>query len=289
MTDADERAPEPQLEGYLVVLRPDAHAVFLHEHVAAHMPDPPAYRAWVAALRHALGGLEPARYAGVCRQPIDRWLAPLTEEHLAEIRRKEKENAADPEAWARMIRASLTEEELLAAGEQVLLPPKPGWLEEVMRAPGSPDPDEPAKRLMYERLGPDPGLRWQVDYVNSCLVPDLAFARELLALTGRPEDREVVRVERATEVVTSSTLGFDVGQWGGTPFSVHLDTMLAPQWHPAPEEEVPALSAFARQLNKHLLFPTAAEAQAFHDWYVAHDWAEIGTFPVIRVEAVPSG
>jgi hypothetical protein len=62
--------------------------------------------------------------------------------------------------------------------------------------------------------------------------------------------------------------------------------MLFPQWHPAPDEDVPALLPFARQLNEHLLFPTAAQAQAFHDWYVAHEWAEIGTFPVIRVDGV---
>jgi hypothetical protein len=242
----------------------------------------------VTELRRALGGVDLAQYAGVAREPIDRWLEPPTEEQLQSWLEPMRTQWADPEGWERSMRADLPEDafrEWEAQGKPG--PPDPEEMERLWRAPRPPDPDERAARLMLERLGPDPNIAGHVEFVNSCVLPDLGLAREVHALTGRPDDREVIRVER-TSKRAATTLGFDVGQWGGSPFSVILDTMLHPQWHAAPDEEVPELAAFARRLNEHLLFPTAAEAQAFHDWYVAKAWAEIGTFPVIRVDAVPS-
>jgi hypothetical protein len=152
-------------------------------------------------------------------------------------------------------------------------------------------PNARAERLLYDRLGPDPHLKWNVEFIDSHLVPDVGLAREVLAVVEQPEDYEIVRVLRLDDTLGPETLGFDVAQWGGSSFSLILDTMLAPQWHPAPDQDVPALVPYARQLNGHMLFSTAREARAFHDWYVLQPWAETegysGAFAVTRVDAVP--
>jgi hypothetical protein len=69
-------------------------------------------------------------------------------------------------------------------------------------------------------------------------------------------------------------LGFDVGYWGGGNFSILCDAAIWPRWHPPIPDAIPDLVRHVEKLNGHGLFPSAASATAFAEWYSSQDWAE---------------
>ena len=147
-----------------------------------------------------------------------------------------------------------------------------------------------ARVMIRERLGPDPNMEYVLEFHDPDLVPDLAFAREVLAATESPGDWEVIRVARETSERTPTTLGFDVGYWGSDHFSLIGDSLLMPRWHPAPPEDFEELRAQATPLNPDVLFETHEDASRFREWYLSKSWAESEVHPaqfqVIRVEEV---
>jgi hypothetical protein len=247
----------PQTAGFLVVQRAPVFAARFLELCIRTSPAPDLYREELARLQQALPGIALDRYRGPARAPVDRWGPP-----------------PDPQFWADL-RA-----ECLADGRDV------SWMEEAMR-PHTFSNDR-ARRHMYERLGPLPDGFWEpAKLVNTHLIREGSLAREVLSLTDRPEEHEVVGVALVKDRLPA-TLGFDVAQWSGSPFSLIVDTMLAPEIGPSPE--VAELLPYARQVNGNMRFPTARQAQAFHDWYVALPYYEgcPGPFAVVRVDGVES-
>ena len=157
----------------------------------------------------------------------------------------------------------------------------PDWVAKVrMREGVRPASDDPA---YWRDLDPD-------------LIDDLTFARDVLAQTDRPSEREIVAVDREATVAGPATLGFDVGAWGGDHLSLVRAVLLVPGAHGPPRAEFEALLPHARRLNEHQLFATRADAAAFRAWVLARPWAErervddpaAGGVHGIRVDAVPS-
>jgi hypothetical protein len=152
----------------------------------------------------------------------------------------------------------------------------------------SADPNREARVMIRERLGPDPNLQYAIQFHDPDLLPDLAFAREVLAATQSPSSWEVIGVARETRDKTPETLGFDIGYWGSDHFSLIGDSMVMPQWHPAPSEDFGELREQAERLNSSLLFDTHEAASRFRDWYLSKPWAESedhpSEFQVIRVD-----
>ncbi len=150
-------------------------------------------------------------------------------------------------------------------------------------------PDEQARRRIWDLYGADPALHWeQPPWFDPDLLPTLEMAREILALTDAPSDREILRVTRNTVTPTHQTVGFDIGYWGSDHFSLISDVLIMPQWHGCPAEQLASLTPWGCALNDEILFPTAADAAEYRDWYLAQPWAEeessAGEFHVIRVD-----
>jgi len=147
-----------------------------------------------------------------------------------------------------------------------------------------------ARVMIRERLGPDPNMKYSLEFHDPDLLPDLAFAREVLAATESPGDWEVICVARETSERTPTTLGFDVGYWGSDHFSLICGSLLMPRWHLAPPEDFEELRAQATPLNADVLFDTHEDASRFREWYLSKPWAETEGYPaqfqVIRVEDI---
>jgi hypothetical protein len=238
-------APKPQQKGFLVVLRPEATPEeFRREHDRLAPGTAPGWHRFLADV----GSLDASRYAGWDRYPVGRAFSS-------------REIAAWADQRESLIAATDADPEAVPASIDAL------WTR--------------AEHLMTERLGEDPTRYWPVPFVNAAVIADLAIAREVLAATEDASEREIIHLTRIVEgagaeqeeAPTRGVLGFDVGYWGG-PFSLLSDTMLYPRWHPSPEEAVPALRKIAATLNEHMLFPTAAAAMAFRQWYRGQTWAE---------------
>jgi hypothetical protein len=149
--------------------------------------------------------------------------------------------------------------------------------------------NDQARRRIWDLYGPDPCLRWtQPPWFDPDLLPTLEIAREILSLTDAPADRELLRVTRNDVAPTPKTIGFDVGYWGNDHFSLIADAMIMPQWHGCPPEELGSLDPWARALNDHQLFRTAANAMEYRRWYLGQPWAEEesgpGEFEVVRAD-----
>lgn len=124
------------------------------------------------------------------------------------------------------------------------------------------------------------------------LLPELAAAREVIALLPEPDQYDVLELRRAGFRGGSRLVGYDIGCWGGDHYSLIADSYVSPCWHPPPPSAIPDLAAALSRLNSNLLFPTQDAARTFLDWYRAQEWGETeatpGQFTVIEVLAVES-
>src|SRR6185295_10537326 len=102
----------------------------------------------------------------------------------------------------------------------------------------------------------------------------LQDAEEVWRLLEKPEDYEIVYVERTHFTSEYDELGYDVGYWGGDHFSLIADAAVMPRWHPPDEDDFLHLAERLRSLNEHALFATPAEAAAFRKYYKSRSWAE---------------
>ena len=95
---------------------------------------------------------------------------------------------------------------------------------------------------------------------------------------------------RQDEQSEDTTIGYDIGYWGGDFFSIICDSMIMPMWHPPSWDDLPSLAQQAASLNSHCLFPSYAKALAFRSWYCSCSWAEQETkqapFDIIRVDTI---
>jgi|GEM_PF-6821053 len=247
---------EEQREGYLVVRTCEAMVPWIERMTRSWVPEPDEWWAWLRNWHAALGIEDGSRYTGVERDVLTRWL-DLSSEKREGMRR------------------------LLPEQLQCLTLPLPDGL-----------PDARASRLLTARLGPDPRMYWSDLVYDEALMPDASMAAEILAACDAPADREVVRVRRTSGVRTPATLGWDVGQWGGSHMSLLRDCFVLPSWHPPPDDALPDLRAHRAGLNDNLLFDRIDDAQAFLGWYLPHDWAESfgpKEVHVIQVERVKVG
>lgn len=230
----DAPPPDPnQIDGYLVVLKPEV--AFAKWQMEAERAGVQSFGEYSATLRAAISAIDPQRYRGIQRDPIDRWW---------EGERDERSQ------------------------------------------------NERARRRIWELFGPDPCLGWtQPPWFDPDLLPTLEMAGEILSLTDAPSDREILRVTRNDVAPTQKTVGFDVGYWGSDHFSLVADAMIAPRWHGCPPEHLGSLEPWARALNDHQLFRTAADAIEYRRWYIGQPWAEEesepGEFQVIRADLAP--
>lgn len=145
------------------------------------------------------------------------------------------------------------------------------------------DPEAKARAPLNGLLGPDD---YQMPSPRSCLTNfDGAVAvREALV---SPNDYELVELALEPDR-PGQLLGFDIGYWGGGNYSILCDAAIWPTWHPPASRSFAELSTFVRGLNDVLLFPSAAFAQIYLDWYTAQEWAEepADDFKIIGVGAV---
>jgi hypothetical protein len=108
--------------------------------------------------------------------------------------------------------------------------PYPGTAPDIvkwMRKQGL-DDEESARLRMTKRAEP-PAEESEAD---DDLIETLEETREVFGLLQRPQDYEVVRLTRGSAEVRTSTLGFDVGYWGGDHFSIVADCSVMPRGHP---------------------------------------------------------
>lgn len=106
------------------------------------------------------------------------------------------------------------------------------------------------------------------------LLPSIESALEVYRLLDIPEQYEIIKVKRRDFEIDQSTLGFDIGYWGGDHFSLIADTLVTPKWHPAPEEDYPELRQRLSALNTNILFNNPEDASEFRNWYKSKGWAE---------------
>jgi hypothetical protein len=238
MDSVDDLPPHPnQTDGYLVLLNPErALAKWQLDTAKRRRDTDPAkagqWQAYFSALRDALPSVDPSRYKGISRYPVERYAGNL------------------------------------------------------------PGPNELAELRIHELYGDyfDSRSDWQAGF-DGDLLPTLDIAREILELTDTPSDHEIIRVARDDMVPGSKTLGFDIGYWGSDHSSIIADAMIMPLWHPCPEDELGALASWGSRLNDHMLFPTAADAVGYRNWYRTRSWAESegmpNEFQIIRADIVP--
>jgi hypothetical protein len=106
------------------------------------------------------------------------------------------------------------------------------------------------------------------------LLPSIESALEVYRLLDIPEQYEIIKVKRQDFEINPNTLGFDIGYWGGDHFSLIADTLVTPNWHPAPEEDYQELRQCLSELNPNILFNNPEDASEFRNWYKSKDWAE---------------
>lgn len=307
--DRDEAPPPEQTEGYLVVLTPAGMRRHLGDPKLPRGEDPVEYGRLVTQWHADLGRDDLWSYRGVGRNVVGRsteWgeqqrgeyrdamaafgedlnrlatapsdLDPARRAELAALfastrsaHAAEGREFEDVAAWARWM-----------AAQAFGLPAIP-WPTEAEVAELA---DMRASRLMLARLPELPEAWWNCG-IDTDLIPDLSLAREILAACDTPSDRELIYVRRAAPSRSRGSLGFDVAQWGGSHVSLIRDCLVAPQWAPPPQANVPGLRAHVARLNRHVLFDHPADAVAFRTWYLGHEWAEPtddpDEFPVIEV------
>ena len=145
-----------------------------------------------------------------------------------------------------------------------------------------------AQLKMLELLG-SPPENYDPDFDTSML-PKLAQAIEVINLidSEKRADYEIIKITRESTIKDNSTLGYDIGYWGGDFFSLICDSSIWPKWHGPTWSDVPELARQLKVLNTHLLFDDYRQAVVFREWYKTKEWAETenknGQFCIIRVD-----
>jgi hypothetical protein len=121
---------------------------------------------------------------------------------------------------------------------------------------------------------------------DTSMLENLAQANEIFDLLDedKRDDYEIIKINRNSAKENQNTLGYDIGIWGND-YSIICDCSLMPEWHLPAWEDVPELANKLVNLNSNMLFSRKNEAEEFLKYYSSKDWAEKGTFYIIRVDA----
>lgn len=127
---------------------------------------------------------------------------------------------------------------------------------------------------------------WLID--GPWLLPDLNTALQVRAFLQDVAAFELVEVALYPFRTTRPSMGFDVGWWGSSNFSIICDAVVWPLWHPPPVEAIPNLVGFLAKLNDAVLFSDVRAAEDYRGMYREQEWAEDErrTFDVIEVALV---
>lgn len=136
------------------------------------------------------------------------------------------------------------------------------------------------RRRFRELVPDDDAVLESVDQ----LIPTLETAQLIHAALEAPDDWEIVRISRSRQA-TEATLGFDIGWWQDNFYSIVCDSAVFPVWHGPDPADFGPLGEWLSQLNEHLLFRSACEAEEFRGFYERRSWAERDGFVPIRVDA----
>jgi hypothetical protein len=138
----------------------------------------------------------------------------------------------------------------------------------------------------------DESLDKSDDLDDICLVPHIEDALHIHGLLDQPDSWEIIQIRRDEFQTGPTTLGFDIGYWGGDHFSIIADTIVTPMWHPPIPEDFAELIRQFSGLNQHLLFSRPQDAEEFRAYYRSKTWAETECgesdfFCIIQVDLVP--
>ena len=109
---------------------------------------------------------------------------------------------------------------------------------------------------------------------------------EILSLTDDPSKWEIIRIAKTSRTNKQTTLGYDVGYWGGYNFSIIADVCVIPRWHPPIPEDFENVIEALSSLNNYMLFDSAEEAENYRQFYKSKTWAEEGDFCIIQINSV---
>lgn len=132
-----------------------------------------------------------------------------------------------------------------------------------------------ARRRFLEMLGDNVS---EGDF-DEDLLPDYARVHEVFALLESPEDYEILKLAREPFCNNSDCIGFDVGYWGGSHYSIICDSAVRPVWHPPQPDFFAELAHELAPVNEHFLFRTVEDAVRFRSYYRTQDWAETESHP----------
>ena len=141
----------------------------------------------------------------------------------------------------------------------------------------------PARALFRQIVGQhEPSMDFSED-----LLPTLALAEKVRSLLSDPTAYETVELRRPPLRPDRRALGYDIGYWSGDHFSLICDSAVMPHWHGPDPASFPSVAVALRWVNEFFLFPTAATAEQYAEFYRSQPWAETefepGEFCVIQV------
>lgn len=150
---------------------------------------------------------------------------------------------------------------------------------------GSEPPGDFAARRYYREILGEPRMDMTWDEDED---PPLSLdqARKILSLTDDPSAWEIIRVTCSSYYQSHVTLGYDIGPWGRSNFSIIADVLVIPRWHPPIREDFGQVGRALSSLNNHLLFNSPEEAENYLRFYQSKSWAEtVGDFCIIQVDS----
>jgi hypothetical protein len=147
-----------------------------------------------------------------------------------------------------------------------------------------------ARRRYREILGePKEDIDLNSDF-DEKLLSSVNDANDILSLTDDPTKWEIIQIARTPSVNTQTTLGYDIGYWGGDNFSIIADVCVIPRWHPPIPEDFENVIEALSSLNNYMLFNSAEEAENYRQFYKSKTWAEKeyeeGEFCIIQINSV---
>lgn len=149
----------------------------------------------------------------------------------------------------------------------------PGWQWERERTGLA---EELGVLAVEEALGMKPGVwpedEWLID--KPWLLPDLPGAMHVRSFLEDAAAFDLIEVALYPFRTSRPSIGFDVGWWGSSNFSIICDAVVWPIWHPPPAEAVPALVDALSDLNDAVLFADPRAAERYREVYRTQAWAE---------------
>ena len=114
--------------------------------------------------------------------------------------------------------------------------------------------------------------------------------QKVFELINNKQDYEILEISEHKEIVSTKTLGFDIGYIGGDFFSAIADVAIKPMWHPPNFDDMEDIQQQLTRLNKFCLFDTYEQASLYRQIYLTKEWGEKemtdGQITIIQIETV---